>query len=283
MIGAVLMSSGPALSGNDGCADPIIGKTRECTDARAARIAGTDTAWLTCGGGCIVSQTGPDAAVLDERGELRKEFPDMRFLPGNGRTDCLAALAFLRSDGLLTVLGAGNLAPRETHALSNLYAVDFGAEPGLLETVLLEGRLSCDGRRFFAPSLDGIGFAVLELGSGEFGATALEDAPQVVIVSPSGRFGLGVDSQGDGTYGLLDFETGNGFATDAVFELDVPFFDIDEAHLLIRKGELPEAEITVYNLSDGSEIGRAPYPAEGGFRFRFADGQLIPVPGAQGQ
>lgn len=275
MISVAAMSIGPAMSGSGDCGNPMLAGTRSCTDARAAAIAKADAAWLACGGACVIRQVGADADLLDQRGELQKQLLNMRFLPGDGRTDCLTDLAFVRPDGLLTILETPSLAIRETHALSDLYAADFAAEPGLMETVILRGRLSCDGRRFFAPSLDGIDFSVLDLGSAGFGETALEEAQQVVIISASGRYGLGVDGEGAGIYRLMDFQAGKSFATDAVFELDMPFFDIEEKHLLIRKGEPTDAVIIIYDLANGDRIGEVPYPKDGGLLFFFSDGQLV--------
>lgn len=283
MIAMSLISASAALSDGRACEDPAIANTRACTDIQARAIAKSDAAWLACGGACVIRQAGQDADLLDQRGEVQRRLAGMRFLPGSGRTDCLSALAFVGADGLMTVYDAASLATRETHALSSLYAADLASDPGLMDTIITQGGLSCDGTRFFAPSLDGVGFAVLQLGSGAFGETAWDTAPHVVIVSPSGRFGLGVESDGASTYLLRDFKTGESFTTDAVFERDVPFFDIDEKHLLTRKGELAEAELTIYDLATGERVGQVPYPKDGGLRFRYVDGQLVSLPDVNGE
>lgn len=262
------------------CADPATVVTRDCTDAKAAALAGSGAAaWLACDGACIIRQSGADAEIVDLDGKLRQRLAGARFLPGAGRTDCLTLLPFLAADGGLTLIDPASLDIRESHALAPLYAVDFTTSPDLLETLRLGAQVSCDGKRFFAPSLDGIGFAVLPLGAGAFGDGALEQAQQVVIISARGAYGLGVDSE-TGTYRLHAFNTGQDIATDAVFEIDMPFFDIDETHLLIRKETATGTEVAILDLADGKQIAQVPYPPEGGLRFRVEAGGLVPV--AQG-
>ncbi|MDO5606530.1 MAG: hypothetical protein Q4G25_15355 [Paracoccus sp. (in: a-proteobacteria)] len=265
------MSPAPALSENAAC-DP------SARSGGAADCAAPRDVWTACGGGCTIRQSGPDAEVLDSQGNLRQRLSGMRFLPGAGRTDCLSAFGFIAADGMVTVLDAESLRLRETHALAPLYDVDFMAEPHFLETVAQGAWLSCDGLRLFAPSLDGVALSVLPLGAGQWDGDAIAAVPTAIIASPSGRYGLSVAE--DGRYLVTDYQTGRSFGTDAVFEIDLPFFDVDETHLLVRREAPDGLVVTIIDLATGQEAGHVPYPEAGGLRFHLRDGALIPADSA---
>ncbi|MDF3608017.1 hypothetical protein PE067_18920 [Paracoccus sp. DMF-8] len=246
----------------DGCSDPVASQLRGCTDPAASAIAGVP-AWMACGGGCIVVQEGADARVLGPDGALRQVVPGARFLPGAGQTACLAAMPFLTDQAELLVLDDA-LHELARQSFAPFYAVDFVAEPYLLDTIALRSQMSCDGKRFFAPSLDGEGFTVLDIG---VPFADQDGAGSVIVISDSGRYGLSVDSDGDGHYRLQDFDGGQERRIDAVFEIDMVFFDVAERYLLIRRAADP-GHAEVLELPGAQSIGRAPLPQDVGLNLR---------------
>lgn len=274
-----MMITQPAHADADLCQDAAVAVTRECSDLGAARIARGSPAWLVSGGARIIRPAGADSEVLDTGGQVLHRIAGARFLPGAGNTQCLTALPFVAGDGVLTLYDADGFAPLGTWSLADLYAVDFRAEPSMLQTVVERARVSCDGQRLFAPSLDGEGFTVHPLTAGGFAGNAADaQGAAVIIVSPSGRYGLSVDSDAGSTFRLDDFRNGAAFSTDAVFETDLPFFDVDERHLLIRR----DIAVEIIDLASGKQVGRVPYPDEGGLDFRVENGALVPVSLPQG-
>lgn len=256
----------PSTDAN-GCAGDAAVHLRACTDKAAREIAG-EPAWLACQGGCIVRQIGADAAILDLRGQVMHDLAGLRFLPGNGRTDCLVALPFVSVAGELVILDAPTGEPLSRQPLAPFYAVDFTAEPDLLNTIAELGQLSCDGKRFFAPSLDGTGFAVLDPATPfPEGGADQSDTNRVIAISPTGNHVLSITSGGDGHYHLQGFDGGPVHRIDAVFELDTVFFDVTERYLLIRRGSDPH-HAEVLELPDGRSIGKAPLTQEMGLDLR---------------
>lgn len=263
----------------DGCSDPAVSQLRDCTDPAASAVAG-GPAWLACDGDCIVAQDGSNARILGPDGALRQVLPGARFLPGAGRTACLAAMPFLTDQAELVVLDKA-LHEVARQSLAPFYAVDFAAEPHLLDTIALRGQISCDGKRFFAPSLDGEGFTVLDMNAPFPGHDTLPDGSDaVIVISGTGRYGLTVDSDGDGHYRLRDFDGGQVQPVDAVFEIDTVFFDVAERYLLIRRASAP-GHAEVLELPGAQSIGRAPLPQDVGLNLRVTGQRdvlrLVPV------
>lgn len=270
----------PASTPTGDCADPLLAPLRGCTDqaARAAGPASADPVWLACQGQCVVTQSAEGARIQDRDGRTLHSLDGLRFLPGGGRTGCMVALPFVDGSGDLIILDAGEFHQRSRHALAPFYAVDFGAEPDLLDRVVESAQLSCDGKRFFAPSLDGVGFAVLDPAGPFPGADAAErDETAVIVISGTGRYGLTVASGGDGHYHLQDFDSGQQHRTNAVFELDMPFFDVEELHLLIRYQDDP-GHAEVLALPEARLLGRAALPQDGGLDLRVTGGAETPQP-----
>lgn len=293
---AALAASLPVPALAESCSTSDLSQTRRCSDRRAAEIA-QGPAWEACGGRCIIRQNGDDAILLDAQGKTAGILTDMVFLAGGGRTYCLTTLPFLTESAELFLFDTtdyieGQPLPEPMQLpLAPLYDADPDEDPVLREAMLSSARISCDGARFFAPLQDGIGFSVEDITFGN-AAPSAEQGGTVIIVSPSGRYALEVGTEGAEDYILRDFATGKAYPTGARLELDVPFFDVTESYLLVRRAPDPATEnaaspaamaVAVIDLATGETLGSAPYPPQGGMDFRVARGDaqdavsLVPV------
>ncbi|WP_041527021.1 hypothetical protein [Paracoccus aminophilus] len=250
------------------CDGADLGAQRACSDQRAAQIAG-GPAWMACAGSCAIRQDGADAVVLDLKGKERKRLPGLRFLPGAGQTQCLSLLPFLTEAGHLQLLDSDSFVAAEDFPLTDLYDGNPVKDPSLLPNVLELAQLSCDGTRFFAPQQDGPGFVRVMIG--QDGLAVPDDNRNVIVVSPTGRYGVTLDSGEGEALRLQDYILLTDLEINARFEVDTVFFDIEEKNLLIRHSDGQSMEVEIVSLDDGTVRGTVPYPAEAGLSFRVTD------------
>lgn len=274
VIWGIIMGSAPALA--DICSGIELAGLRACTDAKATQLAG-GPAWLACHGDCLIRQDGPDAQILDNQGKLREMLVGHSFLPGTGNTACLGRLAFLTDEGRIRILDAEALSQRASAPLEVLFDENPG-DAALRDRLLSRARLSCDGQRFYAPLSDSDGFLLARVADETLHPD--DSIGALIVLSPSGRYALGVDDASNGRFRLRDLQEGRDFLTSATFEIDIPGFDLAERALLIRRAyDAPVIE--VYDLQGGSPLGEVAVPPESGpeFQLQMAAGkpQLTPL------
>ncbi len=284
----------------ESCSAPDLASLRPCSDLRAAAVT-PPPAWVACEGGCIIRQDAGNAVLLDLEGRALSTFEGLSFLPGNGMTQCLTVLPFLSANSELFLfdMSEGTIGEPLQLPLAPLYDPAPHEDPLLLAAMLSSAQLSCDGKRFFSPLQDGMGFTVEDIAPDD-GSSEQSGSGAVITISPSGRYALEIG--GSGNFVLRDFVSDKSYPTAARPELDVPFFDVTERYLLVRiapaPSDLPEAEpdprtaaeilsamqVTITDLATGKQVGTTPYPVEGGLDFRVepaaADqsGQMVLVP-----
>lgn len=272
----------PGGASAESCTDPDLAPLRPCTDQRAAAVT-PRPAWVACGGACIIRQDAGNAVLLDLEGRALSTFEGLSFLPGNGMTQCLTVLPFLSaySELFLFDMSQGTIAEPLQLPLAPLYDPAPHEDPPLLAAMLSSAQLSCDGKRFFSPLQDGMGFTVEDIAP-DGGPAAQNGSGTVITISPSGRYALEIG--GSGNFVLRDFVSDKSYPTAARPELDVPFFDVTERYLLVRiapgQAAIPEPDtrtaaetlsamhVTITDLATGKQVGTPPYPVEGGLDFR---------------
>lgn len=254
---------------------------RACSDLQAANILHS-AATLACNGDCVIRQDGPDAIILNPKGQMRHRVAGAVFLAGLGQTRCLQFLPFLTDADAVIVLDSRDFSIHARLSLDGIYDTPLADDANLRDQLIATGQLSCDARRFFIPLQDEAGFALLDL-SPEAARPPSPPDPmlgQPVFPSPSGRYGLWLDGV-EGRYQLRDFVTGAGFPTTAQPELDLPFFDISESHLLIRRHVSSGMSIDIIDLPTGQKLATVPYPPESGLDFHVTQGNqgfaLVPL------
>lgn len=176
-------------------------------------------------------------------------------------------LPLLAPDGQLVLLDADTLAPAAELSLAGAVEGDPAQHPRFTE----EARLSADGQRFFIPSPDGPGFAVWRISGG--GLTPVLPADPVMVISASGRYGLSVVPGGDGTYRLQDYGQSLTFATELRFEIDTPFFDVDEKFLLRRHMFMSGPRLSIYDLNDLTLVSNIAWSEDTGLNLRIGRGK----------
>lgn len=223
-------------------------------------------AWMGCGGQCVITHQVDGVTVLDRPSQVATRFEGVRFLPGAGSTRNLRHLPLLAADGQLILIAADGLELAGRIPLVDVVDGDVALAPRFVE----EARISTDGRRFFIPSPDGPGFSVHAIEGDAL--RPLLPAHPAMLVSPSGRYGLTVDPDGDGRYALTDYVSGTSFPTRARFEIDVPFFDVDERFLLTRRQHVDGTHVSAYRLADGELVGTFARPDAAGQVVRVETG-----------
>ncbi|WP_147367474.1 hypothetical protein [Aurantiacibacter xanthus] len=266
-----------ALQAQD-CADESLSGLRICTDPAAAAALG-QPGWVGCQGRCLIAATADGISITQREGGEVTRFSGAYFLAGNGVTRDLAMLPLLGPEGRLILLDPDSLEPAAGLSLDGVVEGDPRQQPRFVE----EARLSADGHRLFVPSPDGPGFAVWRITHGGLSPVLPNDP--VMVVSVSGRYGLSVDPDGDGTYRLQDYERGLSLATPVRFEIDMPFFDVDETHLLRRHRYKAGPRLGVYDLKDMAQIANIAWPEGSGLDLRIRAGKtgitvedLVPAP-----
>lgn len=251
----------PVAAQAQNCADESLSGLRLCTDPAAAAALG-QPGWVGCRGQCLITAM-PDGISITQResGEVVR-FSGAWFLAGNGDTGDLARLPLLGPEGQLILLDPDSLEPAAGYFLEGVVEGDPQQTPRFTE----EARLSADGHRLFVPSPDGPGFAVWQIT--QDGLSPLLPNDPVMVVSASGRYGLSVDTDGDGSYRLQDYERGLSLATPLRFEIDMPLFDVEETYLLRRHHYMAGPSLSVYDLNDMTQIANLAWPEGRGLDLR---------------
>ena len=263
-VGLGLLSSGAVLAQD--CSDEILAAHRICTDpAAAADIGGPG--WLSCYGSCLIAAETQGISITDSDTGQITQFAGAYFLAGAGITRDLTFLPLLAPDGRLVLLDPVTHAPAAELTLAGAVEGDPARQPRFTD----EARLSADGQRLFIPSPDGPGFAVWRI-SGD-GLTPLSPADPVMVISASGRYGLSVAPDGDGTYRLQDYGRSLSFATDLRFEIDTPFFDLDEKYLLRRHMFMSGPRLSIYDLNDLTLVSNIAWSEDAGLNLRIGKGK----------
>lgn len=255
----LLLMCGQASAGMCDSAD--LAGLRTCSDKHAATLIG-DIGWMGCDGSCVISENAGGVSVMNLQLEVTERFSETRFLPGNGDTRNLAILPLLSADGNLVLIDANSLQTTGNLSLSGV--VD--GNPATMPRFVEEARGSVDGRRFFVPSPDGPGFTTYEIAGDRF--EPIQRGHPAMLISPSGRYGLTVDPQGDGTFTCMNYVSGTSFATRIRFEIDTPFFDVDERFLLRRHRYKAGLRLSAYSLSTGVFVTTVAWPEDASLNVR---------------
>ena len=237
------------------CGFPDSRDLRPCSDQRAAQFAQNRPIWQACSGQCFIRQDQDGAVILSPSGQIIHRLAGLEFLPGTGKTTCLTQLPFLSRKDELIVIESDHFQEISRLALADFYDIPPHQDPILLPAMTGTAQLSCDGARFFRPLQDTMGFAMHRLGPAGWLPDDSE-APPILILAPSGRYALSVDSKDEGLFRLEDLAQNTSFKTSARFELDLPFFDISETYLLIRReGNEGPSAIDIVSLASGEKLG----------------------------
>lgn len=248
------------------CDKPNHAGVRDCSDWQAKALS-NGSGWMGCDGLCLIREDANGVSIMNLEMQVAAHFNGAKFLAGAENTHDLKLLPFLAADGHLLLVDAKSHKTVANISLVNVVDGDPAAMPRFIE----EARVSVDGRRFFVPSPDGPGFSVYEI-TGDRLSLISPDHP-AMLISPSGRYGLMVDPEGDGTFRLMDYFSGASVATNVRFEIDTPFFDVDERYLLKRHRYKAGPQLSAFRLPDGEFAGTVVWPETASMYVEVSQGK----------